>query len=290
MSFERTRLSVCGRIACAAALACSLTAGAQTAIPPASGVDPSMRFEVVSIRPHNEADGMTSLRMNDDSYVAMGASLGSLVKSAYGAEDWWQMDMPGMPSSLREARYDIQAKIDPDSAARLKAMKREDRIAQNTIMMRSMLEERFHLKAHNVMKDATIYSLVPAKGGAKLKESAPPPIDPDAPKGQARPRGMMRIGMGNMTAQEIGLDQLASSLSGQLHQKVINATGLTGKYDFTLKWNGHEQFGGADSGGDNDSSPSLYTALEEQLGLELKPTHGQVKSVVIDHIEPPSEN
>ena len=71
---------------------------------------------------------------------------------------------------------------------------------------------------------------------------------------------------------------------------MINATGLTGKYDFTLKWNGHEQFGGADSGGDNDSGPSLYTALEEQLGLELKPTHGQVKSVVIDHIEPPSEN
>ena len=293
MSFERTRLSLRGRVAvvaAAAAVACSLSAGAQSAPPPAGGVDPSLRFEVVSIRPHNEVDHMTSVGMSEDSYVAKGVSLWSLVKSAYGAEDWWEMDVPGMPASLREARFDIQAKMDPDTAARLKVLKGEDRWKQQNLLIRAMLEERCHLRAHNVMKDAAIYSLVIAKGGLKMKESAPPPPDPDAPKGQVRPRGMMRTGMGTMTAQEIGLDQLASNLSGQVHQKVINDTGLTGKYDFTMKWNGHEQFGGGDTGGETDSLPSLYTALEEQLGLELKPTHGQVKSVVVDHIEPPSEN
>ena len=223
MCFERTRLSVCGRIACAAALACSLTAGAQTAIPPASGVDPSMRFEVVSIRPHTEADHSTSVGMSEDSYVAKGVSLWSLVKSAYGAEDFWEMAVPGMPASLREARFDIQAKMDPDTAARLKVLKGEDRWKQQNLLIRAMLEERCHLQAHNVMKDAAIYSLVVAKGGLKLKESAPPPLDPEAPKGQVRPRGMMRIGKydrpGNR-ARSIGVQPVrpAASESDQRHR------------------------------------------------------------------------
>ena len=293
MSFERTRLPLRGRIAvvlCAATLGCaSAPLLAQTAS--STPGDLGLRFEVVSIRPHAADDQRVSIRMSEDGYTATGVGLGSLIKGAYGGEDWWEMDVPGMPASLKEAHYDIQAKMDPETIARLKAMNMEDRRTQSNLMMRALLEERCHLQVHIITKDAQMYSLVVAKGGLKMKESAPaPPPDPDAPKGQEHPRGMMRVGMGEMTGESVKLDQLAGNLGGQVHSKVINNTGLKGQYNFTLKWNWHEQFGKGDSGSETDSLPSLYTALEEQLGLELKSIRGAVKAVVVDHIEAPSEN
>ena len=110
----------------------------------------------------------------------------------------------------------------------------------------------------------------------------------------------MRMGPGQLTGQGLTMSSLAGLLSRQLGSKVEDKTGLTGKYDFTLQWT-PERSGspmsagpgqqGPDAAGSTDSSgPSIYTAIQEQLGLKLESQKGPVEVLVIDHVEPPSEN
>lgn len=290
MSFERTRLPVRGRIAmavAAAVLACCLPAFTQTATPPASGVDPSLRFEVVSIRPHSKDDPGVRWSYSQDGITVTGVPIRELVKNAYDIDEFWVMSVPGIPSSLSEARYDIQAKMDADTIAKLKAIKSQKEFyAQRNAMILAMLEDRFKLKAHTVTKEEPIYSLVVTKGGLKMKESAPPPVDPDTPKGQPGRRAMTSLGNGMFTAKNVGLDGVALDLQAIVRRKVVNNTGLKGIYDFTLKWRREDSPGTPE----DSAAPSLFTALQEDLGLELKPTRGPVKSIVVDHVEAPSEN
>jgi uncharacterized protein (TIGR03435 family) len=111
---------------------------------------------------------------------------------------------------------------------------------------------------------------------------------------------MMRGAGGPVTAQGIPISNLVGFLSRQLGRKVIDKTGLTGIYDFTLKWAPDQStplFNGpgggpspADSAPADSSGPSLFTAVQEQLGLKLESQKGSVEVIVIDHVEKPSEN
>jgi uncharacterized protein (TIGR03435 family) len=111
---------------------------------------------------------------------------------------------------------------------------------------------------------------------------------------------MMRMGRGELTAQAIPTASLVNMLSQQLQHTVIDKTGLTGKYDFTLTWTPEEgsgpMFKGTDGGGSRPepapdaSGPSLFTALQEQLGLKLQSAKGPVETLVVDHVEMPTEN
>jgi uncharacterized protein (TIGR03435 family) len=153
--------------------------------------------------------------------------------------------------------------------------------------------------------------LVIAKGGPKLAESKPGDPGPhEFPSPNQRRagdgkdpignRGMITIGPGRIDAHDGGMEFLTHSLSASVGRTVIDSTGLTGKYDFTLQWTPDDTgmptaaHGGdgpprgdmpADAGG-----PSLFTALEEQLGLKLEPSKGLVDVIVIDHIDLPTEN
>lgn len=101
------------------------------------------------------------------------------------------------------------------------------------------------------------------------------------------------MGGGKLTAQGVAISGLANFLSSQVHRLVVDNTGLTGKYDISLQWtpdevaNAHQEAGAT---GTTDSGPSIYTALQEQLGLRLDSTKGPVETVVVDHVEMPSEN
>jgi uncharacterized protein (TIGR03435 family) len=147
-----------------------------------------------------------------------------------------------------------------------------ERWKQSQLMLQALLADRFALKAHHETKDLPIYELTVAKGGAKMKKTAA-----DGYGGNAK------YASGKVTAHEISVESLAANLSFTLGRKIVNKTGLDGGYDFTLDY--------APDGADaSDPRPSIFTALEEQLGLKLLPAKGPVDVIVVDHIERPTAN
>jgi uncharacterized protein (TIGR03435 family) len=155
-------------------------------------------------------------------------------------------------------------------------------------MMQTMLAERFQLKTHRETKELPVYSLMVAKGGPKLEE---------AKSGSLR----MNWGLGQIAYQSAPLSMLTNTLTQLTGRLVLDQTGLTGTYDFTLKWTPDEgqmqMFRRASDGPVNSEAaasdaigPSLFTALKEQLGLRLEATKAPVEMLVVDHAERPSEN
>ena len=135
-------------------------------------------------------------------------------------------------------------------------------------------------------------------GAVKMPGGGGPDGPPKGPDGDGKP-GMMRMSPGGLQGQGVQISMLVNSLAMQLRRTVIDKTGLTGKYDFTLKY--APEIGTGPDGGmgphpmppevePDASGPSIFTALEEQLGLKLESAKGPVDSVVVDHVEKPSEN
>lgn len=190
--------------------------------------------------------------------------------------------MEGGPEWVDTNRYEIEAKIEESMNAAMQKMPAAERQQQVQLMEQSLLAERFKLKVHFETRELPEYALVVAKGGAKMKAAA---------EGEMRQISTTGTGQGSemkATAQTVGdlahMLQMQPEMSGRL---IVDQTGLTGTYDFAMKWT-REQGADADSpGGD---APTYFTALQEQLGLKLVPTKGPVEVVVIDHIELPSEN
>jgi uncharacterized protein (TIGR03435 family) len=158
-----------------------------------------------------------------------------------------------------DARYDISAKAPAGASSR-----------QMPEMLKALLAERFKVALHRETRTLPIYALVTAKGGPKLHEA---PADGHS---STNSRG------GHITAQHVSMVDLGDSLSRQLGRAVIDQTGLKGAFDFTLEY----------AADDADTSrPSIFTALQEQLGLRLEATKGPVEVLVIDRAERvPTEN
>jgi uncharacterized protein (TIGR03435 family) len=174
-------------------------------------------------------------------------------------------------------------------------------------MLRSLLEERFRLAIHRETRQLPAYLLTVAKTGPKLQPSregsctpyvtgAPPPT---TKPGEPRPDycGFQRTAMGALNGKAVTMAELAKTLSrsytSMLERNVIDGTGLTGKFDIHLTWavdpaGAHN--GAIDNTASDATGPSIFTALQEQLGLKLESTKGPVEVLVIDHIEKPSGN
>jgi uncharacterized protein (TIGR03435 family) len=136
-----------------------------------------------------------------------------------------------------------------------------------------------------------MYDLIVAKGGLRLKANPRLPPSPDAAKDPeaAKPRGMLSMGPGTLQGQALTLTAIANNLSSIVQATVTDKTALTGDFDFDLKWTPDDA---APANRDTSSEPnvSIFTAVQEQLGLKLQPTKGPVDTLVIDHAEQPSEN
>jgi len=160
------------------------------------------------------------------------------------------------------------------------------------LMLRTLLEDRFQLKVRRESKEMPVYELVVAKSGPKLT-----PHTGSDPKPEER----MRIGSGSLRFQSAGPPNLAYQLSVQLGRTVIDKTGLTGRYDFTLEWAPEPGQGGPESIGlppdpslkfppADPNRPSIFTAIQQQLGLRLDSGKGPVDMIVIDSVSKPTEN
>lgn len=295
----------------------SQTAREQLTLPKPGETLPS--FEVATVKPAADSPGMMT-RFMPDGFMTQNVELRMVIREAFGATS--DAQIVGGAESLLDRPFDINAKADADLAAALKKMPREDRNRQMRLMLQALLVERFHLKTHIETKEMPVYALVVAKGGPKLKESVPPPPPPaagdagsggqpampappapDKPLPKQLPPGSMMMRMSSnhveATASAGTIDGIAKFLVNQPDtggKQIVDRTGLTGKYDWSLDWT-PLGMGMVTKGADNGTAanadadaPGLFTALEEQLGLKLVPDRGPVEVVVIDHIEAPSAN
>jgi uncharacterized protein (TIGR03435 family) len=274
------------------------------------------KFDVATIKATKDDDGNSMMRFTPDGISVHGVPLKMLLREAFGVED---DRILGEPNWVK-TRYDIEAKVDAEDAPRLKDLKFEQRRG----MMLPLLTERFNLKYHHESRELPMYALVVAKGGLKMKEAAadPPtksddtksddtksddaksdgPPKPDSANPNAAPRlgrhSLMMNGRGHLESTGTTVTMLVHVLSSTLGRSVVDKTGLTGSYDYTLQWTPDDvgtPMGGDAGPGKGDVSPdaggpTLFTALEEQLGLKLESTKTTVDVIVIDHIDLPSEN
>jgi uncharacterized protein (TIGR03435 family) len=240
---------------------------------PAADPDPAaISYDVMSIKLNNTASGSSGMDTDDGHFSAHNVSLKVLLSQAY---DIKQDLISGISGPVESARFDIEAKVvEPDTAA-LKKMTRE----QRRVMLLPLLIDRFQLKTHIEIKQLPVYELVVAKGGAKCKLSAD----------QNNANGDMNIDGSRTTvklsAQDVSLASFAKSLSSRVDRTVIDKTGLAGNYNIDLQWSNEDN---PDSGA--DPLPSIFTAIQEQLGLRLQPAHGPVETLVVDHAAMPTEN
>jgi bla regulator protein blaR1 len=263
----------------------------QAQAPAISTSSPS--FEVASIKPNRAGDNRIRLMFAPDSLSGNGISVKMLIGFAYNLIDF---QISGGPGWIDSERYDIEAKMNESTIAALKKLTPEQAIEQR-LMVQSLLAERFNLKVSHSSKELPIYALVVAKNGPKMAKSADAPPGPGGPGGEG-PRSMMSFQMGELTATAISMSMLADRIARGVGRNVVDKTGLEGRYDFTLHWTSGRQ--GLSAGptdaiqgpapSSDSSGPSIYTALQEQLGLKLESQKGPVETLVIESIEKPSEN
>jgi len=248
----------------------------------------ALQYEVASIKPNKYSSHMLGLGFWIERFTATSVTLQGLIREAYEVED---NQISGAPPWLYSERYDIEAKADKSVADELLKLSFDQRVIEYRRMLQTLLADRLKLTLHSETKELPVYALVIAKNGPKLKDVKP---------GDADPSGMT-FGRGLFKGQGVRIAFLVRMLSQQqLGRPVLDKTGLTGKYDFTLQWTPEENrapmFKGTRDGGQgpdsppDSSGPSIFTAIQEQLGLKLEAQKGPAEVLVIDHVERPSEN
>jgi uncharacterized protein (TIGR03435 family) len=292
-------------------------------VPLGQSADSPVAFEVASVKA-SPPPGGRGMRVgcnggpgskDPGTITCTNMNLANLVTMAYGIAHYL---LSGLSPGDSE-RFEIAAKL-PAGATK----------DQVELMWQNLLAERFKLAVHRENKEISGYELVVAKGGLKVKESAPPPpapaaTDDAAPPAPPRPAGppkfqldkdgfpdlpagrgasmIMMNGKARWRASDETMEQLAAMLGVQLDQPVKDATGLQGKYDFTLSW-ANESFGGGrgalagpDGGApaaglaEPDNGPTLLQAIQSQLGVKLEQKKTPVEILVVDHVEKvPTEN
>jgi uncharacterized protein (TIGR03435 family) len=230
-------------------------------------------FEVAAIRPNPgpwhvlEEYSSSGPRLTLEAYT-----IAELIEEAYDLKDYQvTLAEPHARPMMYDAFYNIAAKAEGDGTPT------KDEFRQ---MLQTLLGQRFNLKFHRETKEMPVYALVVGKNGPKFKESAP-----DAAfSGYFGVNGRNQ----NMTLVKVTMEFLADHISGNfgMDRPILNETGLTGTYD--IKFEATPEFRIAR--GSEPGAISVFTAVQEQLGLKLQPTKGPVKILVIDHVEKPSEN
>ena len=254
-------------------------------------------FEVASVKPTASADGRSLLQAVQGRLIITNLALRRLILIAYNLQDY---QLTGDPPWADSEHYDIQDKADGNPSVR----------EMEGPMLQVLLKDRFKLSVHRETKQLRVYDLTVGKEGAKLQaskegscvlysgDSPPAASTPGEPRPNFCGLHMAYDGLNRtLDGKGITMTALASTLSrtylSSLGRNVIDATGLTGAYDVHLKWRIDSPSAPAGpniSASSEETGPSIFTALQEQLGLKLKPTKGPVEVFVIDHTERPSAN
>jgi bla regulator protein blaR1 len=226
-------------------------------------------FEVASIKPSAPGSRFDIRPDPGGRFTARSLTVKLLVGLAYDVRDY---QISGGPDWTNTEKFDIVARADHDVSRQ-----------ELRMMLRTLLADRFQLQIRQDTRAMSVYSLGLAKNGPKLQEA-----DPATRRSGIRASGSQMIGAPATMAQ------LARALEDSLSRPVLDNTNLQGKYDFKLEWsptNNAMRFPGDDGNiGSDAQGPSLFTALQEQLGLKLVREKGSGTFLVIQRVERPSEN
>jgi uncharacterized protein (TIGR03435 family) len=221
------------------------------------------QFEVISVTSNRSgSDGSTVNTLPGGRFVATNVSLKRLMESAFGVRDF---QVTGGPGWTERDAYDVSAKSAGGTDI-------ED--AELRPLLQAMLVDRFKLKFHREVRQLPVYSLSIAKSGSKMTAH----VGPGGPSGGT----LVASGRATMRATAAPVSRLAENLSRAVGRTVLDNTGVKGLYDFTLEWAPDQSV--------ESNGPSIFTALQEQLGLKLDATKGPVEVIVIDGAVRASEN
>jgi uncharacterized protein (TIGR03435 family) len=234
-------------------------------------------FEVASVRTHDPNDRTDTDNFQPypgGGFTATNCSLWMLIHFAFQIQPYQIPDKPGW---IRSEHFDLDAK--PGEAHPFDDV---------PLMLQGLLADRFHLKYHWETKESPVYELVVVKPG-KLPRSI---VSGDCPSEGSKPTGIpddascggFRNSPGEIKGYNLATSEMASGLTWFLDRPVVDKTNLLGKYDVALRWTPESV-----AASDHDT-PTIFTAIQEQLGLKLQPAKGPVRMFVIDHIEKPSDN
>ena len=221
-----------------------------------SQTPPPPAFEAASVKPNTTGSGNSSTHGDKGQIVFTNASLRRLIERAYSIRPY---QFTG-PDWINNVNFDITARYPADTAK-----------DQRALMLQTLLAQRFHLVIHRETKEMAAYALVVAKSGLKLETAAP--------------AGHTSSTRGRFEDEGISMADLADQLARQVDHPVVDKTGLTGTYSLKLEWTPD------DATGDSAIGPSIFTALQEQLGLKMQTQKLPVEMIVIDSVDrTPVEN
>jgi uncharacterized protein (TIGR03435 family) len=292
------------------AVAASRAQDAPASPAPDRGAGPSgPAFEVASVRQNKSGDRGGMFRNQPGGrFNVTNVPLKQIVQLAYAVQPF---QLTGGPDWLESDRWDIVAKAEDGNVAPLGPPGTGP--SPLALMLQSLLADRFKLKVHRETREMPIYALVLARSDGKLgskierstedcgargrgagRPGGPPPAGPPAPPkpGERPPCGMF-MGPGSVGAGSVTMRQLADMLSARVGRTVLDKTGLTGSWSFDFEF-APEFIGPPPPGAQlppvDPNAPSIYTALQEQLGLKLDAQKGPVEMLVIDSVERPTED
>jgi uncharacterized protein (TIGR03435 family) len=269
-------------------------AGAARSTPQSATASASPAFEVVSIRQNTSGTGAPTTRVEAGRFVASNVPLQQIISDAYrlpmvGGPDWIRSSRG--PRRPGEIRFDVIATIPPETPA--------DRIP---LMLRTLLAERFKLASHTETRESEAYALVHAREDRRLGpqltrstqqcqveiEAGPLRAPVTRLTDDGKPACSMTMGPAAIRGGGLTMRFLASALGGYVGRIVVDRTELDGPFDFQLTYAPAAARGGGPP--PTDDRPSIFTAVQEQLGLKLEPATAPVEMLVIDSASMPTEN
>ena len=261
---------------------------AQTPIVEEPNFTPTLLFDVATIRLAPPPDANFHVAVNSpphsSRFEATNLPMKALLQIAYG----FDAPVVGAPDWVASTLYDIQARSDADTDARLAKLTDNEVRLEKRHAIRALLTDRMGLKTHLETRPSAIYNLVLDKGGVKMTLVPPPPPPADGDPLPPPPPSNVAAHGSRHGLEFVGTDSpmraICGALSSMVEAPVVDKTGLLGTYNYTL------QFGRPWSQSDPDGWPSIFTAVQEQLGLKLESVHESVPNLVVDHITKPTEN
>lgn len=241
--------------------------------PMATDADP--KFEVATVKPSRPDVQGKGFRVRGRRFSTINTSVTDLITFAYGIHP---RQISGGPEWMGGDKFDVTAQPDGEGQPNDKQWK---------TMVQKLLANRFQLAFHRDKKELSVYAITVAKGGPKLTKS------------EGDPNGLPALffrGLGVLPARNATMADFASVMQAAvLDRPVVDHTGLSGRFDFTLNWTPDEfQFGGLGmkppAASEGATAPELFTAMQQQLGLKLEATKAPAEILVIDRVEKPSEN
>lgn len=281
---------------------------AQLVLPHQGEMLPS--FEVSTVKPSGKDLGRSfhvHIWRNDNTYRTENTTLRDLIRSAFNLGS--NSQLIGGPDALLDSRWNINAKMSDEDYARLEKLPRDDSFRMFPLMLQALLADRFGLKVHVETRELPIFDLILDKSGSRLQpasDQAPAPASAGStsklptltaassatPAARPVASATTRIGrnQASMTVTDGTVAALVSTLNRQAELNgriVVDKTGLTGTYQYSLHWSPQRLNAPTDPDVDG---PSLFTALREQLGLKLESTKAPVQILVIDALSSPTPN